>query len=78
MKDVTQKLGKVQRMIPYRDRPGAYILVAEIEDPYGPGTDTIVSIGCTLKNRVDNPLWKVHIPMELVPELVSVLGEVGK
>lgn len=49
----------------YSNRPKAYITVKLIEEPYGEDTEKVVSIGCTLKGDMQNPTWKVHIPMDL-------------
>ena len=57
-------------IFPYPGREGAYITVATIKEPYGPGSSPVVSIGCTLKGDTDNPTWKVHVPMDLL-EIVS-------
>ena len=61
--------------IPYRNRDKSSIIVAYLEEPYGPGSDPVVSIGCTLKDDVDNPTWKVHIPVDLVDEVVAAMKE---
>jgi len=61
--------------IPYKDRKGCYIVVKEIKEPYGPGTSPVISIGSTLKGDVDNPTWKVHVPVDLVDNLVKALRE---
>jgi hypothetical protein len=55
--------------LPYADREDAYIIIKALEEPYGPGSESVVSIGSTLKGDVDNPTWKVHIPMSLVKDV---------
>ena len=65
-------------IIPYVDRPNACIVVTKLEEPYGHGTDSVVSIGCTLKGDVNNPTWRVHVPTGLVPDLIDVLRETQK
>ena len=59
--------------VPYNDRKNSYIIVRRIEEPYGPESLPVVSIGCTLKGDVDNPTWKVHIPEELVSDVVMAI-----
>jgi len=59
--------------IPYKARDNAYIVVSRISDPYGPGTDPVVSIGCTLKSDVRNPTWKVHIPEDLLDDVIQAM-----
>ncbi len=49
----------------YNNRQKSYITVILLDDPYGEGTETVVSIGCTLKGDMQNPTWKVHVPLHL-------------
>ena len=49
----------------YSNRPKSYITVTTIDDPYDDGSGKVVSIGCTLKADMQNPTWKVHIPLDL-------------
>jgi len=49
----------------YSNRPKSYITVTKIEDPYDDGSGSVVSIGCTLKGDMQNPTWKVHVPLDL-------------
>ena len=65
-------------IIPYRDKEKACIVVTKLEEPYGHGTGSVVSIGCTLKGDVNNPTWRVHVPTDLVPDLIDVLRETQK
>lgn len=64
--------------ISYKDRKNAYIVVKKIDEPYGPGSESVVSVGCTLKGDVDNPSWKVHIPMSLVDDVIESIANVSK
>ena len=61
----------VQKAIAYRDRKNAYIVVKKIDQPYGPGSGSVISIGSTLKGDIENPTWKVHIPIEIASAAVS-------
>ena len=65
----------VQKAIAYRDRKNAYIVVKKIENPYGPGTGSVISVGSTLKGDIENPTWKVHIPIEIASAVVQAIGE---
>lgn len=49
----------------YSNRPKSYITVTTIDDPYGDGSGKVASIGCTLKGDMQNPTWKVHVPLDL-------------
>jgi hypothetical protein len=77
---VSDRLNSTARpvMIPYKDRPRAYILVTKLDEPYGSESKSVVSIGCTLKGEIYDPSWKVHVPLELVPDLITALQEVVK
>ncbi len=59
--------------VPYKDRDNAYIVVTRIDEPYGPESSTVVSVGCTLKGDVGNPSWKVHIPTELISDVIMAI-----
>lgn len=49
----------------YSNRPKSYITVKMLDEPYGDTTEKVVSIGCTLKGDMQNPTWKVHVPLDL-------------
>lgn len=63
------------RAIPYKDRDKSFIVVKEILEPYGPGTDSVVSVGCTLKGDVEDPTWKVHIPKNILGDVIQALKD---
>ena len=47
------------------ERRNAFITVTTLENPYGPGTRSVISVGCTINGNTENPTWKVHIPVSL-------------
>ena len=49
------------------------VSVAHITEPYGPGSEPVVSIGISLKGNALNPEWKVHIPYENIDDLIEAL-----
>lgn len=51
------------------------ISVASIEEPYGKGSNSVVSIGISLKGNNDEPDWKAHIPYENLDDLIASLTE---
>lgn len=57
----------------YRTRKNSYITVMKVDEPYGDGSESVLSVGCTLKGDFENPTWKVHIPMHLAREVASEL-----
>ncbi|MBN2896421.1 MAG: hypothetical protein JXK05_11095 [Campylobacterales bacterium] len=54
------------------------ISIAQIEEPYGPNSATVASIGISLSGDAENPEWKVHIPMKNLPAVVSALQSMLK
>lgn len=50
---------------------GGKILLSRMEEPYGPNSKPVVSIGIALGG--DEPDWKVHIPLENIDELIEAL-----
>ena len=63
------------RTIPYKDRDRSFIVIKEIHEPYGPGTDSVVSVGCTLKGDIEDPTWKVHIPKNILGDVIQALKD---
>ncbi len=51
------------------------ISVSSIEEPYGKGSNPVVSIGISLKGDIDEPDWKAHIPYENLDDLIAALQE---
>ena len=49
------------------------ITISVIENPYGEGTESVTSIGVTLKKDSTEPEWKVHIPKENIEEVLEAL-----
>ena len=62
-------------VIPYKDGEKASIVIARIEEPYGEGSNTVISVGCTLKDDPDNPTWKVHVPLNIAHEVADMLKQ---
>lgn len=49
------------------------ITVTKIEEPYGAGSATVASIGVSLSGDVENPEWKVHIPLSNLDDVIASL-----
>jgi len=62
------------KSIPYTTRENSFIVIKSIDEPYGPGSESVVSVGCTLKGDIENPSWKVHIPKDILKEVVDELN----
>lgn len=47
------------------------ISISNVSEPYGKGTDDIVSIGISLNGK--DIEWKSHIPYENLDDLIAIL-----
>lgn len=54
------------------------ISVANVTEPYGADSGSVVSIGISLKGDASSPDWKSHIPYENIDELIAALQEAKK
>ena len=52
------------------------IFISNITEPYGKGTDDVVSIGISLNG--ENVEWKSHIPYGNLEEVIEVLQKAKK
>jgi len=51
------------------------ISITKINEPYGPGSGTVASVGISLSGEAENPEWKVHIPLDNLDEVIQALQE---
>jgi len=51
------------------------ITISTIEQPYGTNSESVASIGISLKSDSNEPDWKVHIPKANIDEVISALKE---
>ncbi len=51
------------------------IEVATLGNPYGEGSESVVSIGIFLSAGSQEPDWKVHIPKDNVDAVISALNK---
>jgi len=49
------------------------VSVSHINEPYGEGSEPVVSIGVSLDGNIKKPEWKVHIPYENIDDLIEAL-----
>lgn len=49
------------------------ITITTITQPYGPKTESVASIGISLKSDADEPDWKVHIPKVNIDQVIEAL-----
>ncbi len=52
------------------------ISISEVTEPYGVGSNDVVSIGIALNG--ENVEWKSHIPYENIDDVIKVLQEAKK
>lgn len=51
------------------------ISVTKIEEPYGKDSGTVASIGISLSGNVENPDWKVHLPLSNLDDVIAALQD---
>ncbi len=54
------------------------IMVSTIEEPYGPNSESVASIGISLKADATEPEWKVHIPKANIAQVIEALQKAQK
>ena len=62
----------------YENRDNSYITVVKVDNPYGADSESVVSVGCTLKGDLENPTWKVHIPAHLAQQVADEILQVSR
>ncbi len=51
------------------------ISVTKIDEPYGKDSASVASVGISLAGNVNEPEWKVHIPLDNLDEVIEALKE---
>ena len=54
------------------------ITITTIKEPYGANSESVVSIGISLKADADEPDWKVHIPKANIAQVIEALQKAEK
>lgn len=49
------------------------ITVTTVSEPYGKNSDSVASIGISLKANATEPEWKVHIPKANIAQVIEAL-----
>jgi hypothetical protein len=49
------------------------ITITTIAQPYGPKSESVASIGISLKADASEPEWKVHIPKSNIDQVIEAL-----
>ena len=63
----------VEKTIPLEGTKNGVISVLKIEEPYGSGSGTVASVGISLSGVIEDPEWKVHIPIGNLDEVIEAL-----
>jgi hypothetical protein len=72
------KKSHVVREIPLASADNGVITVATVKEPYGEGSEPVVSVGVWLSKGSDEPDWKVHIPKANLEQVLEALQEAKK
>ena len=54
------------------------IMISTIKEPYGPKSESVASIGISLKADATEPEWKVHIPKANIAQVIEALQKAEK
>ena len=54
------------------------ISITIVAQPYGPKSESVASIGISLKADADEPEWKVHIPKSNIAQVIEALKKAEK
>ena len=54
------------------------ISITTVSQPYGPKSESVASIGISLKASSEEPDWKVHIPKANIDAVIAALTEAKK
>ena len=49
------------------------ITITTVDEPYGPKSDPVASIGISLKANTTEPEWKVHLPKANIDQVIEAL-----
>ncbi len=63
----------MSQVIPLSGTNKGVISVTKINEPYGPGSATVASIGISLVGDAETPEWKVHIPLDNLDAVIKAL-----
>lgn len=63
----------MSQVIPLSGTNKGVISVTKIDEPYGPGSATVASIGISLVGDAETPEWKVHIPLDNLDAVIKAL-----
>jgi len=69
---MSEKRDKIEEVALSGTKDGK-ITVTVVEQPYGPESDSVVSIGISLQEDAAEPDWKVHLPKANIDAVIAAL-----
>ena len=74
---MSEKTIKIDEMTLSGTKDGK-ISITTVSEPYGPKSESVASIGISLKASSEEPDWKVHIPKANIDAVIVALTEAKK
>ena len=69
---MSEKITKIEEITLSSTKDGK-ISVAIVEQPYGPKSESVVSIGISLQADTAEPDWKIHLPKSNIDAVIAAL-----
>ena len=64
------------RTIDLSDTKNGIIVISKLDEPYGKNSNSVASIGISLKGDEENLDWKTHIPIDDLADVIDALLEI--
>ena len=72
------EIDKIDREILELKQQDGKITITTVAEPYGPGSESVASVGISLQAGAQEPDWKVHIPKANIDAVIAALQEAKK
>jgi len=69
---MSEKITTIEEMTLSGTKDGK-ISIAVVEQPYGPESESVVSVGISLQSGATEPDWKVHLPESNIDAVIAAL-----
>jgi hypothetical protein len=63
----------LETSIPLNGTKNGVISISKINQPYGPDSHSVASIGISLSGNAEAPEWKVHLPLTNLDAVIEAL-----
>ena len=67
---------EIKKEIPLHGTENGKITIGELQEPYGEGSDAVVSVAVSLNGKDAD--WKIHIPYPNLEDVISALQEMRR